>query len=285
LIVMATVDKVKILVVGDSGNSTERLNTSIVEAINVANGAEQNGQVLHFLHSIPGMDTFEVHKDREWTRASTICLIEARREFDDMFENPPCKKMQIWQQVAEKINAKGFHFTGEECDTKWRNILLTYKKNKAKVTETGRKQVSWEFYDMMDAFLADKVFNSRSNDTISSVMPVKCDNSKRSQGTPTTSQNYCEPDSDDDSSQVETIDSTLNNPFKRRKLFTHRRNTDEPPAWFNRFVEFRKEEFQRTNERESRRWEECKAIEERKIKAIQDMTEVLKKLLERTRQS
>uniref|UniRef100_A0A3Q3ALC6 Si:dkey-66i24.7 n=1 Tax=Kryptolebias marmoratus TaxID=37003 RepID=A0A3Q3ALC6_KRYMA len=95
-----------------------------------------------------------------WRLQATWHLVSTRLEMDQAFDQPVCKKKKLWELVAEKVNAKlrGSGVTGVtvrayECDLKWRNMLATYRKNAERSKRLGAASVHWEFFRTMHEVL------------------------------------------------------------------------------------------------------------------------------------
>lgn len=91
-----------------------------------------------------------------WTLQATWHLVNTRLEMDQAFDQPVCKKKKLWEMVAEKVNAKqgesgvgDVHVKAYECDLKWRNMLATYRKNAERARRLGPGSVHWEFFKAM----------------------------------------------------------------------------------------------------------------------------------------
>lgn len=76
---------------------------------------------------------------------------------DQAFDQPVCKKKKLWEMVAEKVNAKlresEVTVKAYECDLKWRNMLATYRKNAERAKRLGVTSVHWEFFKAMHEVL------------------------------------------------------------------------------------------------------------------------------------
>lgn len=84
---------------------------------------------------------------------ATWHLVHSRLEMDQAFEQPVCKKKKLWEMVAEKVNSKLSESGSSvavvkayECDLKWRNMLATYRKNSERAKRLGAASVHWEFF-------------------------------------------------------------------------------------------------------------------------------------------
>lgn len=95
-----------------------------------------------------------------WTLQATWHLVHSRLEMDQAFEQPVCKKKKLWEMVAVKVNSK-LRQSGStvavvkayECDLKWRNMLATYRKNSERAKRLGTASVHWEFFKAIDQVL------------------------------------------------------------------------------------------------------------------------------------
>lgn len=95
-----------------------------------------------------------------WTLQATWHLVNTRLEMDQAFDQPVCKKKKLWEVVAEKVNAKlresgvmDITVKAYECDLKWRNMLATYRKNTDRAQRLGVASIHWEFFKAMHEVL------------------------------------------------------------------------------------------------------------------------------------
>lgn len=95
-----------------------------------------------------------------WTLQATWHLVNTRLEMDQAFDQPVCKKKKLWEMVAEKVNAKlresgvtDVTVKAYECDLKWRNMLATYRKNSERAKRLGVASIHWEFFKAMHEVL------------------------------------------------------------------------------------------------------------------------------------
>ncbi|XP_034046323.1 uncharacterized protein si:dkey-66i24.7 [Thalassophryne amazonica] len=116
---------------------------------------------------VEGNNTAVSHVDSDktkaefiWTLQATWHLVNTRLEMDPDFDQPICKKKKLWEVVAEKVNtrlreqeATGISVKAYECDLKWRNMLATYRKNAERAKRLGACSVHWEFFKAMHEVL------------------------------------------------------------------------------------------------------------------------------------
>ncbi|CAN9506011.1 unnamed protein product [Ophioblennius macclurei] len=106
------------------------------------------------------VDTDRSKTEFIWTLQTTWHLVKTRLEMDQAFDQPVCKKKKLWEMVSEKVNAKlresevvDITVKAYECDLKWRNMLATYRKNVERAKRLGAASVHWEFFKAMHEVL------------------------------------------------------------------------------------------------------------------------------------
>ncbi|KAL4617774.1 hypothetical protein GN956_G20767 [Arapaima gigas] len=124
-------------------------------------------------------------KEFVWTQQATWQLVRTRLSMDPDFNRPVCKMKKLWGTVAERVTAKlrelGEDVTvkAHECDSKWRNMMSTYRKNAERVKRRGAHAVHWEFFQAMHDVLgksgddADEQRNGQLNGKLATVMASK----------------------------------------------------------------------------------------------------------------
>ncbi|KAJ8250856.1 hypothetical protein GJAV_G00214000 [Gymnothorax javanicus] len=98
-----------------------------------------------------------------WTLQATWQLVRIRLDMDSEFDQSVRKKKQLWETVAERVTAN-LRSTGNqdvpvkayECDLKWRNLLATYRKNTERAKRLGAQSVHWEFFQTMHNVLGKR---------------------------------------------------------------------------------------------------------------------------------
>ncbi|KPP69886.1 hypothetical protein Z043_111327 [Scleropages formosus] len=95
-----------------------------------------------------------------WTLQATWQLVRTRLSMDSEFSRPVCKKKKLWETLAERVTGE-LRAAGNpdvtvkafECDLKWRNMLATYRKNAERAKRLGTHNVHWEFFQAMHKVL------------------------------------------------------------------------------------------------------------------------------------
>ncbi|XP_067129385.1 uncharacterized protein [Centruroides vittatus] len=106
--------------------------------------------------------------------SETVCtsfavkkLIEIRQEMDSLFEKPNCKKVKLWGDVCLKMKKEGINIGAVECDRKWRNLILTYRRRKDQMRKSGSGRLPfWEFHEDFDHFFGLKANVSPFSETL-----------------------------------------------------------------------------------------------------------------------
>lgn len=109
------------------------------------------------------LTTFEPEKTKGefvWTLQATWQLVNTRLEMDSEFDLPVCKKKKLWETVAERVTANlqaagnlDVAVKAYECDLKWRNMLATYRKNTERAKRLGVQSIHWEFFGALNNVL------------------------------------------------------------------------------------------------------------------------------------
>lgn len=81
------------------------------------------------------------------------------------------KKKYIWETIAEKLRQHGYSVTADSCDTKWRNMLKTYRKT-VKYNQQSNVPRKCPFFDEIHAVLSQQ----RSSKPTKESLPNKTEN-------------------------------------------------------------------------------------------------------------
>ncbi|XP_046554692.1 uncharacterized protein LOC124264014 [Haliotis rubra] len=57
---------------------------------------------------------------------------------------------QAWKSVADRMSEKGFHFTGPECDRKFRSMKSRHRTIVGRNKTTGSGRSTWRYFSLMD---------------------------------------------------------------------------------------------------------------------------------------
>ncbi|XP_076121786.1 uncharacterized protein LOC143102208 [Alosa pseudoharengus] len=106
--------------------------------------------------TLPTLEPERAKGEFVWTLQATWQLVNTRLEMDQEFDQPVCKKKKLWETVAERVTSKlqaagnlDVAVKAYECDLKWRNMLATYRKNTERAKRLGAQSVHWEFFKAM----------------------------------------------------------------------------------------------------------------------------------------
>ncbi|XP_019950154.2 uncharacterized protein [Paralichthys olivaceus] len=130
----------------------------VIETIVIQSAAVEGKEAV-----VSSVDGDKTKAEFIWTMQATWHLINTRLEMDQDFDQPVCKKKKLWEMVAEKVNAKlresevtDVTVKAYECDLKWRNMLATYRKNAERAKRLGEARVHWEFFKAMHEVLGKR---------------------------------------------------------------------------------------------------------------------------------
>ncbi|PSN47902.1 hypothetical protein C0J52_03374 [Blattella germanica] len=107
-----------------------------------------------------------------WTHAATKLLLELRLKRESEFNHPVGLKKDLWAQIASEMQViGGYAVNSELCDSKYRNLLATYKVNKKKALENEDNSITWEYYKKFDEVLGLKAFKEKTGSCKKKVLP------------------------------------------------------------------------------------------------------------------
>lgn len=134
---------------------------------------EINSNESYASHTESKMNKSEV---KSWTKQATKLLIENRADLDKEF-NGNKKNFKIWEKISEKLKENGIAMTGPNCNTKFRNLMATFKDNLHRANKSGESAINWEYYDVMKQYFGKKDSVAPKQNTLieSSLMPGKKD--------------------------------------------------------------------------------------------------------------
>jgi len=197
-------------------------------------------------------------------------LINTRFGMDDDFRKP-ISKTKLWNKVADVLNKqKNYSVSGSICDAKWRNLLVTYRRNKDKArNKTGESAITWPYFQLFNDELGNRDNISPAAALLMGSLP-----SPESGSTDASSGSHLNSDSP----------STTPTPppdSKRKELLelARKRKAAEPPEWFQAYLERREREDKEHEAEEQKRWDRMFRIEEEKMEHMKALTAVLEKFV------
>lgn len=66
------------------------------------------------------------------------------------------KRKQVWQDIANELASNHIEKSSTKCESKWRNLLRTYKNVKDSSKSTGRGASRFHFFNLIDEIVGDK---------------------------------------------------------------------------------------------------------------------------------
>ncbi|XP_023237579.1 uncharacterized protein LOC111636531 [Centruroides sculpturatus] len=220
---------------------------------------------------------YSTKKRDVWTDAIIKLLISERLALEEQFGKPGNKK-KLWMKIHSKLVSQGYNLTAEDCDMKWRNLIATYRKNKDRARKSGEGCITWPYFQVLDEKYgyktnisppAETLLSSLPSPIYSQPSPIDTSNSSEN-STATTSHNSSENSTattSHNSSSSSPIPHQSDTPYSKKPKLSK----EEPPAWFQNYVENKKKEDKEKEEREERRWREFQKMEEEKLKVMKNL--------------
>lgn len=95
----------------------------------------------------------ETSNEKVWTKKNTLFFI---RQYQSADEEGDITK-EVWTRIANSCSeAFGKEVSFKACSEKWKSLKRTYKTIKLKNSQSGNKRRYWEYYDLIDSFMAKK---------------------------------------------------------------------------------------------------------------------------------
>jgi len=134
---------------------------------------EINSNQSHTSHTESKKNKSEI---KIWTKQATKLLIENRADLDNEF-NGNKKNFKIWEKISNRLKESGIAMTGPNCNTKFCNLMATFKDNLHRANKSGESAIIWEYYDIMSLMPGKKDSVAPKKNTLlqSSVMPLNTD--------------------------------------------------------------------------------------------------------------
>lgn len=63
------------------------------------------------------------------------------------------KKRVLWNEISDKLQARGHNYSSLACDRKWRLLKANYLKRKEKYRKLGVNSIRWQYYHDLDRLL------------------------------------------------------------------------------------------------------------------------------------
>ncbi|CAH2085712.1 unnamed protein product [Euphydryas editha] len=98
-----------------------------------------------------------------WNYNETLALIKNYASHVDELSHPVFRKY-FWQNVSNDLIRQKYCFDKKQCQTKWNNLLRTYRTCKDK---SGRAPIRFMFFEAMDEVIGTRPSNSSSHTTTS----------------------------------------------------------------------------------------------------------------------
>lgn len=240
-----------------------------------------NGGVTYdIVYLMSGVNKSE-NTDIIWNYQSTKLLLSIRFSMDKQFDKPQKKKKQLWADVAKKMANEGkYTVSGTTCDNKFRTLMTTYRRCKDRAKETGAGAIKkWPYFEIIDRHYGVKqAVNPHPSLLGSSLQEENKTTNKQN--------NSCEKkteDTVDDKTQengkiqAKVIDLEH---FKKQQSVKRERPVTTAELYKKR-MKWDMERYERDTEKKYARFSKRDMQEERKIEAIDRMTSVLEKIVEK----
>lgn len=102
-------------------------------------------------------------KSKFWTHEATLWLIGLYKTYQESMKDPRIKKKDVWNRIAADMAANGYHFHGDMCDKKWRNLKKSYNGVLENNRGPGQGRRLWQYFDLLN-----EIFSKEAEETAAS---------------------------------------------------------------------------------------------------------------------
>lgn len=199
-----------------------------------------------------GDDTFK------WNSKSIKLLLDIRLSMEAEFNRPVCKKRKLWERVSREMESSGaYHVSESLCDSKYRNLLCTYRINKRRQKDTGddNTPIKWEYFDIMDKILGTKASSCPPMETLGSSLDDR------------TPESDCE-------RAPESLESDVEEASRQPKKKKVQREVSIKKYLFLKLEKDKEKDAEKAKKEEDR-WKEKKELKQKEIDAINNLASAI----------
>lgn len=95
-------------------------------------------------------------KSNIWNHEETVLFISLCKDNKDLLFNPKYKKVEIYKEIAKKMQENGHSFTPEQCVNKMKSLIAKYKEIKDYNAQSGNNLKEWQYLDLMADYVGDR---------------------------------------------------------------------------------------------------------------------------------
>ncbi|KAI8421452.1 hypothetical protein MSG28_009508 [Choristoneura fumiferana] len=89
----------------------------------------------------------------KWTHEATVGLIEAFRSYETSLITGTINISEVWDEVASKLQEKGWEFTPLHCKKKFVSLKQIYEKIKEQEIQSGKSVKKWMYLDLIQPIM------------------------------------------------------------------------------------------------------------------------------------
>jgi Myb/SANT-like DNA-binding domain len=204
-------------------------------------------------------------------------MIETRLNQDAKFQSPKEKKNKLWTHVASIIKkaapetAKSI--SGDCCDKKWRNLIITYKKILANNSKTGRGRTTWAYFDQLNEALGNRANIRPPPGMLGGSMELLAPTTEAIPDEPVAVLTPVRP--------TPTADASSSGMEPSRLFSRGRKRVNDTNLILQELAARQEREKERSQENQTR-WDEQQKLEKERTDAIKSLADAIKLLAEKT---
>ncbi|KAJ8310007.1 hypothetical protein KUTeg_011872 [Tegillarca granosa] len=91
-----------------------------------------------------------------WPKEAILLLISLYKEFEEKLEDPRQRKKDTWKIITQKIQEKGYFFSQNKVESKWRSLILSHKEVRKNNTQSGKRRKTFQFFQEIEEILCKR---------------------------------------------------------------------------------------------------------------------------------
>lgn len=96
------------------------------------------------------------HAERysQWSDDAIKCLIALYEEYESDIEDPKKKKKDVWKIITERMALKGYDYSQNKVESKWRTLVKAHKDIVDNKKKTGEGRKTFKYYDQLSELMS-----------------------------------------------------------------------------------------------------------------------------------
>ena len=86
----------------------------------------------------------------KWQKTATLLLIDQYKKYDGKMKSGLLTKKVMWDKVSTELKSKGFNYSPDQVQGRWKSLARGYKNVKDHNQKSGNDRKCYEYEDQLD---------------------------------------------------------------------------------------------------------------------------------------